>query len=106
MHAEGRDANMILKEMIDLCKEEMIKAGKGACFTGEKNILMTYEQLHERLKDLDYEYPKTLEIELNVFQNNRLIITSGENIIIPDWDFLITQIDSFTIVRNTPHQED
>ncbi len=98
---------MILNEMIELCKNEMIAEGKENYFTGEKNILITYDDLKKRIGNLNDEYIKTLDMEFKVFKSNQILRTahSGQ-ITIPDWDLFITQLDSFTIVRITPPLED
>lgn len=90
---------MLFMPIINQCKEELIKEGKGHSLTGEKYLNITRLQLIEKLNTLDLRYTKTMELEKNVFISNGLIDTNGEEVFIPDWDLYIVQLYSFTKER-------
>lgn len=89
---------MILDFLVESCKEGMIKEGKAHYFTGEKDLVLTSEELNSRLMKLNPPLAETLKVEANVFTSNDLIKFENDMVHIPDWDLFITQLDSFYTV--------
>lgn len=90
---------MILSDVLNLNKQVLINEGKGHYLTGEKNITVSLSNLLDRLIALDPNFEDTFRDECSILISNQVINFNNENeVIIYDWDLLISQLDNFAIV--------